>query len=870
MSDLVNVDALEASVLKDEFYEFFKAFWDVVVPDEYVENWHIPYLCGRMQAVAERVFGGLACEQDLVVNVPPGTSKPVWEETPVMMHDGTWKPLREVKVGDRVIGKSGHGRRVSAVHIQGNLSTVRFVTRGGRKIVAAPDHPVLTADGWKNAGDIKEGDRLALMHRPRHPPVVGDRGDDEFAVAGYLIGDGSVTSSNLRFTNSTPEYLRDYIGCAKRLGWGVRVGRHNRKRDNGVKTYNVDLRRGPDAPSQVSDPGCGRGKFRRNGPHQWARDVGLKTSTKDGLSSRTKHVLPFVWRGTNDQVARFLACYFHCDGNVSRSRQGTIVGLKIGTVSERLAYDVQKLFLRLGINMRVREDVAERGFKYNRTLVGYKVWTLYTYDQDEVAKFAERIPILGYKQEFLRNKPRTRFEPEYLPDEVAAVEDAGVLACRCLTVSHDASFVADGVVVHNSTVISVMFPAWVWTRMPGAKIIGASYSYAIAMDLARKCRDVVKSEKYRRLFPGVRLRDDQDTKGYFMNTAGGYRYAVGTMGSVTGMHGHFLLIDDPLDPEGAGSDLDLATANRWITNTLGTRKTDKRVTPTVLVMQRLRQGDPTDEFLRLGAAHVKLPAEAEDGPLPAGLKEEYGAAGLLDARRLPREVLEKEKLKGQAFYSAQYRQHPVPPGGLVFHVDKVTRGPLPEAFKRVCRCWDKAGTAAGKDRASAYTVGAKVGIDLAGRVWVLDVIRERLEAFGREQLIRHTAEDDGPDVLVGLEQEPGSGGKESAQSTVRNLMGFLVEVVKVGAHTGGKEARADPLAAQMNAGNVYVPENVPWFKEWEEEFRFFPRGRFKDQVDATSLAFTLAAREEVVVGGLGAGTRSASLSEFERRLRGRG
>src|SRR5882672_189551 len=88
----------------------------------------------------------------------------------------------------------------------------------------------------------------------------------------------------------------------------------------------------------------------------------------------------------------------------------------------------------------------------------------------------------------------------------------------------------------KSAVHSILFPAWVWTRMPRARIAGCSYAESLALSLALKCRDVVKSRKYQRCFPHVQIREDQDSKGFFMTTAGGERRAVGTLGMIQGTH----------------------------------------------------------------------------------------------------------------------------------------------------------------------------------------------------------------------------------------------------------------------------------------------------------------------------------------------
>src|SRR5262245_18143847 len=59
----------------------------------------------------------------------------------------------------------------------------------------------------------------------------------------------------------------------------------------------------------------------------------------------------------------------------------------------------------------------------------------------------------------------------------------------------------------KSLVWSVMWCPWVWTRMPGAKFICLSYSNPLSLNLSRLSRQVVKSEKYQRLFPHVELSD---------------------------------------------------------------------------------------------------------------------------------------------------------------------------------------------------------------------------------------------------------------------------------------------------------------------------------------------------------------------------
>jgi predicted phage terminase large subunit-like protein len=78
-----------------------------------------------------------------------------------------------------------------------------------------------------------------------------------------------------------------------------------------------------------------------------------------------------------------------------------------------------------------------------------------------------------------------------------------------------------------------------------------------------------------------------------------------------------------------------------------------------------------------------------------------------------------------------------------------------------------------------------------------------------------------------------SGGKESAENSVRLLKGFRAYADKV---TGSKELRAEPYAAQVQGGNVKLVA-AQWNRSFLTEHEEFPTGRYKDQVDAATGAF---------------------------------
>ena len=413
----------------------------------------------------------------------------------------------------------------------------------------------------------------------------------------------------------------------------------------------------------------------------------------------------------------------------------------------------------------------------------------------------------------------------------------------------------------KSTIGSIMLPPWCWTKMPSLRYIGGSYTKELSLDLSRKSRIVAKSEKYQACFPEIEMESDQDVKSYFANTRGGFRYATATGGSVMGFHGHVIVVDDPIDPKQAASEVTLKKASDWMTETLSTRMVDKAVTPIILIMQRLHQNDPAGDMLEMAASmeaeavkegrvddsfglrHICIPAEKTDKIKPRRLRRFY-KKGLMDPVRLPWKVLDTYKAKGDYLYTSQFLQWPVPRGGGMFKTDRIAIDVTHRHIKRRVRFWDKAGTAGG---IGAYSIGLKMVEEESGRIGIEDVQRGRWSTEERENRIKQTAQMDGIEVEVGIEQEPGSGGKESAENTVKNLRGFRVFVDVPSGADSSKELRADPFSVQVNAGNVFMVKG-DWNREYINELTFFPNSKYKDQVDASSGAFNRIAKPNIVVG----------------------
>jgi predicted phage terminase large subunit-like protein len=155
------------------------------------------------------------------------------------------------------------------------------------------------------------------------------------------------------------------------------------------------------------------------------------------------------------------------------------------------------------------------------------------------------------------------------------------------------------------------------------------------------------------------------------------------------------------------------------------------------------------------------------------------------------------------------------------------------------RFWDLAATEPSPNNPNPdWTVGALGAFD-QGVFYLLDVRRVRAKGDKIEHLISQTAEEDGPQVAVRMEQEPGSAGKNLIDQYARYVLPGC-DFIGIRS-TGSKEVRAKPLAAAVANGNVRLVRNQ-WLTDFLDEAASFPEVcDHDDQIDATAGAFNFVA-----------------------------
>jgi len=367
---------------------------------------------------------------------------------------------------------------------------------------------------------------------------------------------------------------------------------------------------------------------------------------------------------------------------------------------------------------------------------------------------------------------------------------------------------------------TIRYPVWRLEHNPELRVIIGCYNQTLANRFSRQARKIAEGR--------MALDSERRAVEEWQTAAGGIFRAVGVGAGITGQSGDLIVIDDPVKSrEEAESQSYRDRCYDWYSQDLFTRQGPNAAI--ILIMTRWHESDLAGRILASEEGPrwtvVNLPAIAEAGdPLGRGLGE-----ALCPARYDEAALAERRTVLGTYAFSALYQGHPTPPGGGMFQREwfSIVNAAPTDAAR--CRYWDKAGSENNGD----FSVGVKMARDADGVFYIEDVVRGQWSALARERIMRQTAEIDGGNTSVGIEQEPGSGGKESAESSIRNLAGFPVYAEKV---TGDKATRAMPFAAQCEARNVKLVRGA-WNSAYLDELCSFPYAAHDDQVDGSSGAF---------------------------------
>lgn len=392
----------------------------------------------------------------------------------------------------------------------------------------------------------------------------------------------------------------------------------------------------------------------------------------------------------------------------------------------------------------------------------------------------------------------------------------------------------------KSTIVSQMYIAWTWTIDPTQRFICGSYSQTISRKDAAFTQNILNSDKYRAYFPELKL--EKDAVDLVKNNKGGERFATSVGGSVTGQHGHQLILDDPLNPQQSSSEAERRTANDWVSSTLPTRKVNKEIVPTIIVMQRLHENDTCGYLMEKGVnyKHICLPAELDSTVRPLSVVSKY-KDGLLDPIRLSIKILEESKKNlGSYAYAGQFGQRPSPAeGGLIkknwFTICEPTSVPnVPTSFVA-----DTAYTDDEKNDPTGMLAYKVSGNDL----YITMFKKGHWEFLDQCKNIIEFAKDNGYSVRSLFEVEPKSSGKDVV-STLKKQTSLNIKEAKN--PTKDKTARVNDIVSFIEAGRVYLVRGG-WNDDFIEQCAMFPNAKHDEEVDCLVMACNRAFKKKGVI-----------------------
>lgn len=449
----------------------------------------------------------------------------------------------------------------------------------------------------------------------------------------------------------------------------------------------------------------------------------------------------------------------------------------------------------------------------------------------------------------------------------------------------------------KTKVASVCYPAWVWARRqrtfwsgPGVRFLCGSYNHSLSLDNSTLCRRLILSPWYQRLWGDhVQLRDDQNSKYKFDTTENGSRIATSVGGTLLGVGGDIILIDDPHNTEQVESDADRETATNWWREVRSTRLNDPKRSALIVIMQRLHEDDVSG-LIAKGQdyedwTHLMLPMRHDvdrhcvtvlkydtDGAPEREWEDPRSERELLWPDRFGEhevELLEREL--GPYMASGRLQQAPSPKGGGILKRDYWQiweKDDFPK-FEYVLVSADTAYTEKEQNDPTGCTVWGlfREGKFAYPKVMLLWAWREHLELHG-EGLPREPGETAAQNFhrarkakKVGLVEmlaftcrrfkadrlliEAKASGLSAGQE-LRRLHGHEGWGIQLVTPEGDKVARAHAVEPSFAQKVIYAPDRE-WADKVIDEAAAFPKGRYKDLTDSTTQALKFLREQGLIV-----------------------
>jgi recombination protein RecA len=325
----------------------------------------------------------------------------------------------------RLVNERGELETVVALTHNNRKPVLRLKLRSGRTVSVTHNHPLRVVSDrgfivWRKAGEMQVGDTVVSAEFGAVEAAGGDGlSEDEAVLLGYLVAEGTLCYDySIRFTNWDPEVSGEFTRIMEHIA-GVPV------RNYGNKEFAVGGKK--------------------------IRDRFAKEYSLDYVTAAGKKVPSCVRVSGHKAQRAFLSALFEGDGWIDPT---STIGL--GTASEELARQVQLMLYGLGIPATVS---SKYNAKYARDY-----WSV-TVNPAVTGRFLSEVGFRSARRKAQVEKcfkwsPRDpQFENipnlsglPYSYEQVVAIEDGGLQPTFDVVLPRTHSFVANGMLSHNTTV----------------------------------------------------------------------------------------------------------------------------------------------------------------------------------------------------------------------------------------------------------------------------------------------------------------------------------------------------------------------------------------------------------------------------------
>lgn len=883
----------------------------------------------------------------VLIIASPGSAKCAPARTRVVASDGRLTQIKDLQVGEQVLSINPSTLKMEEKPVlwkqmTGNKECFEIRTKSGYKVAVTADHRMYTFDGWKECRDIKVGDFMAAPYLvPEPSSTVPISSEEEIKLLAYWIAEGARRkgrNSAVVICTASHEMFDEIKSDVSLFGWEA------------VPT----LRNGKLVAVRVNKSGADqhpRELFLKHGLDPGTCGAFEKFVPDAIFRAPNDQVALFL--------NRLFACDGALSVTTKKRSQPGVYTATISytSVSRQLIDGIRHLLLRFGIRSSVSQGQGSYRNEDGERIYTSTYYKLSINEGQLVHKFMNEIGMFTKDDRFTPElKQSTRTTPlnsvtDRIPsgwrdqmikptfyytkhhnirvdkkggtyrgkvaavaeiedndalakvassdirwDEVVSIESVGVHETYDIEVEDNHNFFADGLLSHNSTYVSNIFPAWWMGKNPEKAAILVSNTATQASAFTASIREIIESDpKYKSVFPESRpdaargwtrevlFLGNRDNK----SRPDPNLFATGMTGPVLGRRAELIIVDDPTSQQDATSEKIMEDQKLWFKQTLMSRlKPGGRC---VVILTRWHDKDLASMLVNdmdFEVVHMVAIGDDEGGAyvdfLPPGKQPEDGTVDprLLDiqetikaegykvkiakshtagTRMCVRKYLyadgEKALWKqehsleslnrikqdyGSVQFNLVYQGDPTGLQGDIFKREWFSYYGPDEDKKRVPKdaAWfQSVDVAVSQNKRADYTVVATMARDTEGNIYIHDVWRDRIEAPDQPKLIVKEYRKYPKVMWVLIE-------------TVAYQLSLFQNVIREGIPARpfkpekNKVMRARSSAAFFEARKVYFrrdSESAKWLEYVLDEFTSFPRGEHDDVVDTvTSLLEELA------------------------------